>query len=636
MKKISLSVLLLFLFTILASSCTEKGTTERFAFSPKSPLPGEDITVVYDPSETNLASATAIEMVAYLYSKEIIETKGIRMRKAGDIWQGPLTTSEETRGVIIKFRNGQKVDDNQKKGYSIFMTTEKGDSVAGAKAGLATVLLSAMDIGFSINSQIALDYFEEDFKLYPNIKREYLRSYIEALTSVRKEEGTKLAIQELDSLAADSNLAIEDIRALADLNERLERPEISRKFYSLLRERDPGNDVIQFLDAQECQNTPDIGKKIELMNKFRDNYSHDAWMYTGFIFIEDIIRAYVKKGEYTKALEFLRNSSVAATPSTFQRLASTMMEKNIDLDAAEELAATAVAVNCLRRETRIGQYRRPRLTEEEWQEYCNSSLSRVLAFYGSVLKRLNKLREAFDVYSEAIRLGGNDDRELNEEYAEALVMTKDPKAALGELEKIITSGEYTPNVTNLLKGAYIKDKGSESGLDVYLKGLEKVANDSFKRKTLDSLIEEQAPEFALMDLSGKTVSLSELKGNVIVLDFWATWCGPCIASFPGMNKALDNYKNDPEVQFLFVDTMEHETDEGTIKKNAAEMMGKNNYPFQVILDNEGETAKAYGISSIPTKVIIDKEGNIRYRSIGYSGDIDRLVEELSIVIDSIK
>jgi len=82
-----------------------------------------------------------------------------------------------------------------------------------------------------------------------------------------------------------------------------------------------------------------------------------------------------------------------------------------------------------------------------------------------------------------------------------------------------------------------------------------------KLKLADSVaLNAAAPDFRLKDMSGKDVTLSSLKGKVVVLDFWATWCVPCHENFPAVQKVVDHYKNDQNVVFLFIDTREKSAD----------------------------------------------------------------------------
>ena len=134
-------------------------------------------------------------------------------------------------------------------------------------------------------------------------------------------------------------------------------------------------------------------------------------------------------------------------------------------------------------------------------------------------------------------------------------------------------------------------------------------------------------------IEGNKVSFNDYKGKIVVVDFWATWCGPCLASFPAMKRVVEKYENDSWVKFLFINSWER-VDEKI--KHVADFISKNDYPFHVLIDEENKVIEKYKVSGIPTKFIIDAQGNIRFKSIGFSGSDDKLVEELSTMINLIK
>jgi len=118
----------------------------------------------------------------------------------------------------------------------------------------------------------------------------------------------------------------------------------------------------------------------------------------------------------------------------------------------------------------------------------------------------------------------------------------------------------------------------------------------------DNKIKTKAQDFKLKDLNGNEVSLSDFKGKKVFLNFWASWCPPCKAEMPEIERLYQETK-DSDLVILAVDIGE---DKATVKS----FIDKNKYNFEVLLDINQETASKYNISSIPSSYFIDKDGNI--------------------------
>jgi Peroxiredoxin len=118
----------------------------------------------------------------------------------------------------------------------------------------------------------------------------------------------------------------------------------------------------------------------------------------------------------------------------------------------------------------------------------------------------------------------------------------------------------------------------------------------------------KAPNFTLYDLQGNKVSLSDYKGKNVYLNFWATWCPPCKAEMPELEKVYQRTKNS-DLVILAVEI-------GEPKDTVQSFINDKGYNFKVLLDSDQSTAAAYGISAIPTSFFIDKDGNIVAKQVG--------------------
>jgi peroxiredoxin len=116
------------------------------------------------------------------------------------------------------------------------------------------------------------------------------------------------------------------------------------------------------------------------------------------------------------------------------------------------------------------------------------------------------------------------------------------------------------------------------------------------------------PDFTLPSLNGKSITLSELKGKVVLINFWATWCPPCKLEMPSMERVYRKFKHNG-FTILAVDIMEKPE---TVKKFAREYK----LSFPILLDATGEVSAKYMANAIPTSYIVDKKGNAVGRVLG--------------------
>ncbi len=134
-----------------------------------------------------------------------------------------------------------------------------------------------------------------------------------------------------------------------------------------------------------------------------------------------------------------------------------------------------------------------------------------------------------------------------------------------------------------------------------------------------------APEFRLASRAGGEMSLSSLRGQVVMINFWASWCGPCRQEFPALDEMYRKYK--PMGFAMLGINVESE------KADAERFLGMRPVSFPILFDPDNRVSNSYGVSAMPTTVLVDRKGQIRWLHRAYKpGDEAEYIAQIRAML----
>lgn len=586
---------------------------EIAVIAPAAPKLNDVVTITYNPLAPGALHKDGAAPTAVVLNIRVDDLPTVveqTMERAGDLWTTSFTvTDPKAAGLLVRFDAGESIDDNKSNAWMWMIHTTKNKPAEGAQYLNAVLHLQRNYYGFkrTIDSAKAAEALKQELKGYPNNWR--AQQLLWSLET-RKSDDAKIKARvkkELANVYAKHKNNEEAVDALLRWFVYTGQEKKADEIEAQWLKKNPAGSIAQSQWRQKFFNEQDPAKRAALADEFLSRFAVKRE------YANLLISAYTRTKQYDKGIAFLEKFP-SVHPNYYNTIAYGMISAGTDLEKAVDIAQRGYARASLEAEGTRFDY----ITQTKSQAEKNIGYYRgmIADTYGEGLMKLGRYAEAEKALEESHALMEGDDPDNNARLVECYVQNgKHDKAAAASYAAVV-KGKSNGKLIELYKAAYTSLHNSDAGFDSVLTVAKEEMKTALQEKLNKEKLDLPAIDFALKSLDGTTVKLSDLKGKIVVLDFWATWCGPCLASFPSLQKVYDKYKENPNIVILALNTWERVKPEDR-EQHVKDFIAKNKYTFPVLFDTD--VVSQYGVEGIPTKFIIGKNGNIRFKDVGFGG-----------------
>jgi len=348
-----------------------------------------------------------------------------------------------------------------------------------------------------------------------------------------------------------------------------------------------------------------------------------------------LFRYYIKKKDEANALAYYRYTIKSDTSPyrwrDYNNYVKFLEENNMLLDSAKKLN-TYILANVDQYPTSVIRYF-PETGyligfDEKKAENLKQAESEIKAMQGILSYKLGDKAEALKWLGEVRNTLKS--KELLLKVANTYKKMGDKVLAEETLAKAYKVAPFDVSVSNLLKETILANGGSEVAYKQKIAVLDKEWKATHFNDLKKIMLDKPFPDFQIVDMNKKPLTTSDLKGKIVVIDLWATWCKPCIEFFPYLQVIYNKYKDNKDVMFVILNTAS-----GNTFEDAYTWVNQNkNFTFPFYFNEDKKLSAKLDVNTIPTTFILDKDSKIRFKKVGNEGE--KAMPQLDAMIEFLK
>ncbi len=600
--------------------------------SPEKPTAGDTIEVHYNPSAERADISNPNDLTLVFGHSNFYELPDkLDMKQQGDRWAVSWNVPDYAEFASFYFKSDGKTD----KGigdhlYETYVYNKNGNPVDGVYQQKAFSLRKRYQNPTKADS-VRVELYKKQLEANPDDKFTELRllNARMRLEPFKKEQLQKEAsqiIKENFEQNSDSEESLSKlVRAYRIMRDNPKADSIRKK---AIEKYPTGRMAIRDIRGK----VRDMEHSPEMLDALLKILEHTESEITRTNTYEQLFDYYKKEGDTEKMVEYAKKIKMSNWPwkaNQLNNIANGFAEQGDSLELALSYAEKALAA--VPKEA-VGSVRF--ISKDEFIEgHVEDSVatkerkkdkSRVLATMGLIQMKMDQLEKAEKTLQKATELA--DTRSSKKNIAQLYIQTDRPKEAFDIYWEILMDEPTNKEYKDKLREAYIAYNGSDAGFQEKIQKIDSAWEEEMIKKYTKERLNKEAPSLDhITDLDGNKIDTSTLDDKIVIIDFWATWCGPCIDSFPHFQNMYEKYQKNSDVKFMIVNDGRTDSIEDILKWRE-----EQDYTFPMYYDVNSKASKAFGVRGLPTTYILGNDGNIKFKKMGFEGPIMEKKMELNI------